>query len=41
MNDAVNMDEMVKTYLTIRNERDNLARQYQLKDQELKLNSHN
>lgn len=33
---AINMDEMVKTYLTIRNERDNLARQYQLKDNELK-----
>ena len=30
------LDELVKTYLTIRLARDNLARQFELKDAELK-----
>lgn len=30
------LDELVKTYLTIRSARDNLARQFELKDAELK-----
>jgi hypothetical protein len=34
--DKIQLDELVQTYLTIRNERDSLARQFQLKDQELK-----
>lgn len=31
----IQLDELVKTYLTIRTERDNLTRQYELKDAEL------
>ena len=34
--DKIQLDKLVQTYLTIRNERDSLARQFQLKDQELK-----
>ena len=34
--DKIKLDELVQTYLTIRNERDSLARQFQLKDQELR-----
>jgi len=34
--DKIQLDELVKTYLTIRNERDNLARQFEQKDKELK-----
>ncbi len=34
--DKIQLDELVKTYLTIRNERDSLAREFQLKEQELK-----
>lgn len=31
----IKLEELVKTYLTIRNERDNLTRQYEAKDAEL------
>lgn len=34
MND-VNLDELVKTYLTIRDERDRLSREHDAKDREL------
>ena len=34
--DKIQLDELVKTYLTIRSERDNLARQFEQKDKELK-----
>jgi hypothetical protein len=36
MSDAPQLDKLVDTYLTIRTERDNLARQFEAKDAELK-----
>lgn len=36
MSDDFQLDELVKTYLTIRTERDNIARDFELRDNELK-----
>tara|TARA_R110000772_G_scaffold2840_7_gene10348 strand:- start:1822 stop:2229 length:408 start_codon:yes stop_codon:yes gene_type:complete len=36
MPDQIEMDKLVEVYLTIRNERDNIARQYELQDAGLK-----
>jgi|TARA_R110000803_G_scaffold158415_6_gene222692 hypothetical protein len=36
MSDQIEMDKLVEVYLTIRNERDNIARQYELQDAGLK-----
>ena len=36
MSDAPQLDELVQTYLTIRTERDNIAREYEAKDAQLK-----
>jgi len=35
MSEDIKLDDLVKTYLTIRDERDKLARQFELKDKEL------
>ena len=35
MSDEIKLDSMVKTYLTIRDEREKLAREHDMKDREL------